>query len=103
VLIYWIALSISYIVTALGQVIYKLFSYTRNRWHLFWAVVFFAIAPFTSYVALKRIEVGMVFIGAAVSQILILFLSKYFLNEQLNKNHFISMGFIMLGLVLYAI
>ncbi|NOH04648.1 MAG: EamA family transporter [Chloroflexi bacterium] len=97
------ALLVSYIVTALGQVIYKLFAHTRNKWHFLGAVAFFIIAPFTSYIALKRIEVGMVFIGAAFSQILIMLMSHYILRERITRDHLIATAFILLGLVMYAI
>lgn len=101
--IYWIALSISYIFTAFGQVVYKLFAHTKNKWHFLFAVAFFVVAPFTSYVALKRIEVGMVFIGAATSQILIMIMSHYVLKEKITKDHIVSTILILLGLFLYAI
>lgn len=101
--IYWAALTISYIVTACGQVLYKLFSYTKNKWHFFWAIAFFIIAPFTSYIALKKIEVGMVFIGAATSQVLIMIMSHYILKEKITKDHIISTVLILLGLFAYAV
>jgi|CXWL01.1.fsa_nt_gi drug/metabolite transporter (DMT)-like permease len=101
--IYWAALSISYIVTAFGQVVYKLFAHTKNRWHFLWAITFFIVAPFTSYIALKKIEVGMVFIGAAISQVLIMVMSHYVLKEKITKDHIISTVLILLGLFLYAI
>lgn len=101
--IYWLALTISYVVTAFGQVIYKLFAHTRNKWHFFWAIVFFIIAPFTSYIALKKIEVGMVYIGAATSQILILVMSHYILSEKITKDHIISMVLILLGLLSFSL
>lgn len=101
--LYWLALSISYTVTALGQVYLKMYAHTKNLWHFVWSVAFFIIAPFTSYVALQKISVGMVFIGAAVSQVLILILSKYTLKETLTKDHFISMALILSGLVAFAL
>jgi multidrug transporter EmrE-like cation transporter len=101
--IYWITLSISYIVTAFGQVILKLYAYTKNKWHFIWAIVFFAVAPFTTYVALKKIPVGMVYVGAAVSQVMIIIMSKNILKEKITKDHVISMAFILLGLLGYAL
>jgi len=101
--IYWTALSITYVVTAFGQVILKLFAKTNNKWHLFWALAFFIIAPFTSYIALKKIGVGMVFIGVAVSQVLIVIMSHYILKEKISKDHVISMIFILVGLFAYAL
>jgi drug/metabolite transporter (DMT)-like permease len=100
--IYWTALTISYVVTACGQVIYKLFAHTKNKWHFIWSIAFFIIAPFTSYIALKKIAVGMVFIGAATSQVLIMIMSHYILKEKITKDHLISMALILLGLMAYA-
>lgn len=101
--IYWLALSISYIVTAIGQVTYKLFSLKKNWSYLFWSIAFFVIAPFTSYVALKKIPVGTVFIGAATSQVLIIVMSYYILKEKITRDHLISMAFILLGLFCFSL
>ncbi|MFZ5920177.1 MAG: hypothetical protein ACOYY3_03885 [Chloroflexota bacterium] len=101
--IYWLALSVSYVVTAIGQVTYKLFAITKKWWHLFWSVAFFIIAPFTSYVALKKIPAGTVFIGAAVSQVLIMVMSHYTLKEKITRDHVISMAFILLGLFAFVL
>jgi drug/metabolite transporter (DMT)-like permease len=101
--IYWASLIICYVVTACGQVIYKLFAHTKNKWHFILAIAFFVIAPFTSYIALKKIEVGMVFIGAATSQVLIMIMSHYVLKEKITKDHIISTVLILLGLLAYAV
>jgi multidrug transporter EmrE-like cation transporter len=100
---YWLALSISYIVTAVGQVTYKLFSLKKNWSYLFWSIVFFVIAPFTSYIALKKIPVGTVFIGAAIIQVLIIIMSYYILKEKITRDHLISMAFILLGLFCFSL
>ena len=102
-LFYWAALLISFTVTAFGQVTYKHFSKSQNKRYLILSVTLFAIVPFTSYIALQRFHIGMVYIGAAFSQILVLFLSRQLLHERLSKNHFISMGLILLGLIVYAL
>lgn len=101
--IYWLALTITYIVTAIGQVTYKLFAKTKNLGHLIWSIAFFIIAPFTNYVALKRIPSGTVFIGAATSQVLIIVMSRYVLKEKISRDHIISMAFILLGLLAFAL
>jgi drug/metabolite transporter (DMT)-like permease len=101
--VYWLALSISYIVTAFGQVIYKLYAHSRNVSHLIASVAFFVIAPFTSYIALQRLSAGTVFIGAATSQVLILIMSHYMLREKISRDHLISMGLILVGLGMYAL
>lgn len=102
-ILYWLALLISFLVTALGQVIYKYYAMSGNIWHLLISVAFFTIAPFTSYIALQKIGIGLVFIGAAVSQILVLVLSRQFLREQISRDHIISMSLIAIGLVMYAL
>jgi multidrug transporter EmrE-like cation transporter len=101
--IYWLALSISYIVTAFGQVIYKLYAHTRSLWHLAASIAFFVIAPFTSYIALQRLSAGTVFIGAAFSQVLILVMSRTMLKEEITMDHLISMSLILLGLLMFAL
>ena len=102
-IIYWIALSVSFLMTAIGQVVYKLFAETHNKWHFIAAVSAFMVAPFTSFIALHGIDAGMVYIGAASSQVLILILSKYILLEEVSKDHVIAMGLILIGLITYAL
>lgn len=97
--LYWLALSVSYIVTAGGQVTYKLFALTKNWWHLFLSIALFIVAPFTTYIALKKFAVGTVFIGAASSQVLIMVMSHYILKERITRDHLISMVLILLGLL----
>jgi len=102
-LIHWLALSVSFCATALGQVVYKLFAKSHAMRHLLASGMFFVVAVFTSYFALRQIGVGVVYIGTALTQILVLILSKYVLQEHLSRDHFIAIGLISIGLAAYAV
>lgn len=98
----WAALAVSYVVTALGQVTYKLYARTRQTRHAASAIGFFLVAPVTSYLALRRLPVATVFIGAATSQVLIMVLSHSFLRERITRDHVLSTVLILLGLAAFA-
>lgn len=98
----WIALGVSYVVTALGQVSYKLFARTRRYRHAAVGIGFFLIAPVTSYIALRRLPVSTVFVGAATSQVLIMVLSHHVLRERITRSHVLSTALILLGLLAFA-
>ncbi len=101
--IHWIALSISYLVTGLGQVALKMFAKTPKLHYLFWSIALFVIAPFTTYVALRELSAGTVYVGAATSQIIVILLSRYALDETITRDHLVSMSLILGGLILFAL
>ncbi|MBM3703066.1 MAG: hypothetical protein FJW63_08810 [Actinobacteria bacterium] len=99
----WLALFLSYMTTAIGQVIYKLFNKTKNNFHLILSIISFGIAPFSSYIALKKLDLNLVYIGAAISQVLVLFLSGKILKEKINLDHIISIILILFGFLFISV
>jgi drug/metabolite transporter (DMT)-like permease len=98
----WIALGTSFTTTACGQVTYKLFSTTRKLLFLGLALGLFIAAQLGNYIALHRLDIGTVYIGTGITQVLVLALSRVILREKLTRDHIIAVALIVGGLALYG-
>jgi multidrug transporter EmrE-like cation transporter len=98
----WLALVSALVLTAFGQMSFKLFFITRRYAALLTALVLFALAPVCSYFALRQLGIGTVYISTAVTQILVLGLSRLILKEQLTFDHLVAMVLITTGVVIFA-
>jgi drug/metabolite transporter (DMT)-like permease len=99
---YWLALGTSFLATAWGQVIYKLFSQTRRKWFFAAAMSLFVVAQLANYLALHRLPIGTVYIGTGITQVLILILSMVVLKEKITRDHILAALLVVSGLVLYS-
>ncbi|MBT8115920.1 MAG: EamA family transporter [Arenicella sp.] len=98
----WIVLFVGLLFTALGQFFFKLYYLKNSSRYVLLAIGCFISVPLFIYWALQSIGIGTVYMSTALTHIMILFLSWAFLKEQLTRHHFISMAFIISGVVLYA-
>ena len=96
------ALVLALILTALGQVYYKMYFTYRQRRYLVLAIGFFVSVPILNYIALKGITIGIVYMSTAVAHLLVVGLSHYLLKETLTRDHFVAMTLIIFGVFLYA-
>lgn len=99
----WLALVAVVFSTALGQLLYKLYFLNRSIFKLGLAIVFFVTASLCAFLALRSIDIGMVYMSTAFTQILIVTLSHYFLKEKLTPEHRIAMILIVSGVIIYAL
>ena len=102
-MLYWVSLAGALSGTALGQVFYRYYFVDKRRSWLFLAILFFLVVPLFSYFALKGISLGTVYMSTGLTQVLILFLSKYFLKENIQVSKMLAVGVIILGVVVYAL
>ena len=98
----WVALAATLLATAVGQVMFKLHFRQRDYRYLVAAGPCFAIAPICSYIALRSLGIGLVYMSTALSMVLVVLLSNVWLNEQLNRDHYIAMVLIVAGVLMYA-
>ena len=88
--------------TASAQIFYKLvFRYNKSRLLLLSILFFFAASVFT-YLALGALNIGLVYMSMAVTQLLIVALSYFVLGERLTMSHGFGMVLIISGLFIYA-
>lgn len=89
--------------TALGQFFYKIFALNKKKYFFYLTILMFVLIPFFSMLSLKYYSVDVVYMFTALTILLVVLLSKLFLNEVIRKNQAIGIVFIILGVVLYGI
>lgn len=102
-MLHWFSLVGALSGTAMGQFFYRYYFIKKNFVWLFFAVSFFLMVPLFSYFALKGLSLGVVYMSTGLTQVIILVMSKYFLEEDVGIKKIMSVGIIVFGVVVYAI
>jgi len=63
----------------------------------------FCWIPFFSYLALKTIPMSTVYMSTAITQVIILMLSRFVLDEKIPYNSYIGIVFILMGIFIFTI
>jgi undecaprenyl phosphate-alpha-L-ara4N flippase subunit ArnE len=88
--------------TAFAQLFYKLYVSKRRRLSLLaLALSLFALAQIGFFVALTLLDLGVVYMSTGLIQVIVLLLSRFVLKENISRDHWIAVGLIWGGLVLY--
>jgi len=96
-----ICLTIALIGTAIGQLFFKMHYQHTGKIFLFSALGTFAMVPVFSYLALLNLSLAVVYMSTALTSVLVLVLSHFFLNERITKQHMMAMVFIVFGVLLF--
>lgn len=96
------ALAIGLLAASFGQVSFKLWATRGSRTHLVLALGLFLVGQLGFFAALTQLEIGVVYMTTALSQILVLALARGLVSERLTRDHAIAVGLIAVGVVLYA-
>ena len=89
--------------TALGQFFYKIFILDKKKFFFYLTVFTFIMAPIFSMLSLKYYSIDIVYMFTALTILLVVLLSRFFLKEKITKKQVLGIGFIILGVVLYGI
>ena len=98
-----VALVASLTCTAAGMVTFKQYYRSGKRSDLVWAIVLFAGVPITTFFALRGLSLGFVYMSTAVTQVLVLAMSHFFLGERIPRRALPAIGLILVGIVIYGI
>lgn len=98
----WIELAGALTATALAQLCYKVYFVRRKRIYIGAAIALFVMVPPLAYLALTHLGVGIVYMSTALTQILVLVLSRFVLKERIGYSHAAAMALIVAGVVLYS-
>ncbi len=101
-MIAYLALGAALTLAAFGQLNFKLYALRSSRLNLAIALGCFVIAQICFFLALMDLRVGVVYLSTALTQILVLFLSRHVLREALTRHHAVAMTMIVAGIILYA-
>ena len=90
--------------TAFAQLSYKLFFSRGHRTAtLVTALSLFVVAQVAFFLALTRLDIGVVYMSTGLTHILVLALSRFVLDEKVTQDHLVAVLLIGGGLILYAL
>lgn len=98
----YFALACTIIFTALGQLSFKIYFTRKKIYFILGMCILFMLAQISGYIALRKIELGIVYMSSSLTHICIYILSYFFLNEKITKNHVIALILIITGVIMYA-
>ena len=98
----YIFLTFAIFTTAFGQFFYKKYSLSHNYKYFYLTIILFIVTPIFSYMALKKLPIDIVYMFTSLTILLVLLLSKIFLNEKIAPKTYIGVVFIILGVILYG-
>jgi len=97
-----LALIASLVCTAAGMVQFKHYYRTRKRRDFVGALLLFAAVPLTTFLALRGLSLGFVYMSTAATHILVLAMSHFFLGERIPKRALPGIALILAGIILYG-
>jgi uncharacterized membrane protein len=89
------------LLTAVGQLLYKLYFIKKNRAYVIGAVATFIAVPAFNYLALATLSIDVVYMATALTVILVMLASYLFLNEHINRKQVIGTILITIGIIVY--
>lgn len=87
--------------TALGQMLFRMHFLRTGKKYLIAALVTFMAVPICNYLALLNLTLALVYMSTALTHVMVLMMSHFFLKERLTIKHYISMSLIVLGIATY--
>ena len=99
----WMALGIALTGTAFGQLFFKLYFDRRRMVFLAVALSLFLGTQLLAYVALRELDISLVYMSTAITQVMMLGLAHSVLKENITYDHIIAASLIVTGVVLFAL
>jgi len=95
------SLCLALLLTAVGQLLFRMYYVRCHKSYLAFALGTFLVVPVFSYFALLNLSLAFVYMSTAFTHVLVLGFSYVFLNEHLETKQYISMAFIVFGIVIF--
>lgn len=89
--------------TAAGQLLFKYGTTRGNLRHTFVGFGFLAAATVSSFLALKTLGIGMVYLSMGFAHVLIMLGSWYLLGESMNRQRITGSLLVIVGILAYAL
>lgn len=83
--------------TAAAQTLYKLFAENRKLPFLISTIALFVATPIMSYLALRELSLGVVYMSTGLTYILVLMSSRFVLRESVEKRQIFAVALIVAG------
>ena len=101
--VYMLGVIASLLFTAGGQVQFKHYYHTHRRLDLLAALAMFGLVPLTNFVALRGLPFGFVYMSTAVTQVLVLLMSRLLLDEKIRIEALPGIVMVVAGIIVYAL
>ncbi len=101
--IYMLGVIASLLLTAGGQVLFKRYYGSHRRLDLLAALAMFGLVPITNFIALRGLPFGFVYMSTAVTQVLVLVMSRMFLAERIHPKALPGVVLVVAGIIVYAL
>ncbi|CAH6900180.1 EamA domain-containing protein [Vibrio chagasii] len=89
--------------TSLGLVIYKKWAKNKLKMTLLTAIILMLFAPVFNFIALKYLSIDVVYMATSLNGLVVLFLSRYLLNEDVRHEQLIGALLVFFGVCVYMI
>jgi multidrug transporter EmrE-like cation transporter len=97
----WLFLGITIVATVSAQLSFKQ-HFRSGRWSfLFVAITLFCVAVGCTYLAVRQLGIGRVYVGAALTYVLAPLAAGHLFGERLARSQYIALGLITTGVVVY--
>lgn len=95
------ALIFALVLTATGQILFRMHYQRTGHLYLAAALGTFAIVPLLIYFALLNLTLALVYMSTALVHVLVLIMSRLVLGEQLVKRHYLAIMLITAGIIVF--
>lgn len=95
------ALIFALVLTATGQILFRMHYQRTGHLYLVAAVGTFATVPLLIYLALLNLTLALVYMSTALVHVLVLVMSRFVLGEQLANRHYLAILLITCGIIVF--
>lgn len=99
----YLFLSLSVCATTFGQLSFKQFYVAHQRLFQLAAVTLFVFAVPCTYLAVRQLGIGRVYIGSAASYVLAPILARKIFHEQIGPRQWLALALISAGVIIYNV
>lgn len=97
----WPFLAATIMVTVLAQLAYKTYYLRHKPWFLLAAIALFCLAVPCTYMAVRGLGIGRVYVGTALTYVITPLAARRVFDEHLGRNHLLALCLIVAGVVVY--
>lgn len=98
----YLLLALAILATACAQIAFKHHHVSGRKSSLLLALAMFAGIPPLTYLAIRGLGVGRVYVFTSLSYALVVFLGREFFDEKVSREQLHGLALIVLGCMLYA-
>ncbi|HEX7341277.1 MAG TPA: hypothetical protein VF269_03275 [Rhodanobacteraceae bacterium] len=97
----WIFLAGTVIATVFAQLAFKKFHLVHHKFYLVAAITLFCLVVPCTYLAVRQLGIGRVYIGAALAYVITPLAACKAFGEELTRSQMAALGLILAGVITY--